>query len=255
MVVAVDEWKGLLFGEVGLVALWPQLHVTKCRTDVMARRSSSAGQSSPLVFRVDAAEVMWRIRDVLQSIAVTYDREAGAAVRFRSTAELFLVVAGNLSWVDRHSGSEEWLADLRGQVDRGWSGVDRPPNLVRLGLCGARLEDGGECPAELWHEPDAEVVQCPMCGAVVDVRRRRDEHLLRASAFRAPLSVVVEALAASGMRITVDQARKWTRREDKHGRPQLAHAAVRSDGVRLYEVGAVVRASNARRDTPRVAQR
>lgn len=239
---AVESWDDVA---QHLPDLLSQLHVTMCRQDRMSRQSGSGSVASErLVFRVDAQDVRWRIIEVLRRIALVRDREAGVTrFEMRSTQELLVVVLGHLPWVRKHAGADAWLADLAQMMGQGWAVVDRPPDLVLLGQCG-RMTEAGRCSAELWHEPDQDTVVCPLCGAVVDVHARRDASLKRAAQVRAPLSTVVSMLSSAGLRITLDQARKWTQRKDEHGRPILAPVAKRpSDGVALYEVGAVRAAS------------
>lgn len=241
--MSVDEWRKRL---ADLQDLWAELEVTQCRQDVMVRQSGSSTES-PLVMRLDATDVMWRIRDTLQTVASVYDIEAGQRIRYRDARELMHVLTLHAGWVDRHSGSPEWMDTLSGLARAGWQVVDRPPDMVRLGLCGGRTEDGEECRAEVWHEQGAERVQCQVCGATHDVGVRKDQDLSRAARFRAPLSVVVSVLASSGVRVTEAQARKWVQRRDSRGRPILEHASVRSDGVRLYELGSVLHLCGSRR--------
>lgn len=243
---AVESWDDVA---EHLPDLLSQLHVTMCRQDRMARFSGSGSVASErLVFRLDAQDVRWRILEVLRRIALVCDREAGV-VRFEmySTHALLVLVLGNLPWVRKHAGQKEWLGELASLMGQGWAAVDRPPDLILLGRCG-RITEAGECMAELWHEPDQETIVCPLCDAVVDVARRQGEHLARAARFRAPLSTVVAALSSAGIRITLEQARKWTQRKDRHGQALLAPVAHRpSDGVALYELGDVRRVSNRMR--------
>lgn len=240
---ALDDWDDIAEHLPGLLS---DLHVTMCRQDRMARFSGSGSVASErLVYRIDAQDVRWRIIGVLREVAVSRDRELGV-VRFemRSTQALLVMVLGHLPWVRKRAGADEWLARLGDLMRQGWSVVDRPPDLILLGRCG-RINEVGECRAELWHEPDQETIVCPMCDAVVDVARRQGDQLARAARFRAPLSTVVAALSQAGIRISLDQARKWTQRTDSHGRALLAPVAHRpSDGVALYELGHVVAASN-----------
>lgn len=240
----VDEWRALLSR---LPALWQELHVTKCRQDVIANRSASAVSSSPLVFRVDASEVQWRIRDLLQTIASRYDMQAGQVIRYRQPGELMVLLARHVAWVAKHADAEVWMDELSALDRQGWQVVNRPPDLIRLGVCGAALDDGFTCQAELWHEPGQTAVECPMCSTVTDVAHRKDQDLARAARYRAPLSVVVEALAATGVPVRLEQARKWTQRRDRHGRALLEPATTRADGTKLYEVGEVLRVATSRR--------
>lgn len=242
--MSVDEWRQRVRVLPGLLS---ELEVTKRREDVVSSQRSRATGQSPLVFRLGAAEVMSEIEALLRSVLVTYGLENGRCVVLDSLPRMLVRVGEHASWVDKHKRSGEWSSRLDGLIARGWSVVDTPPDRIRLGVCGARVAEGEDCPGELWREPDQVVVQCPLCGAVCDVRKRMDVALKRASAFRAPLSVVVQVLRSSGVKITHEQARKWTTRTDAHGRRLLSHVAVRSDGTKLYAVGDVIASLGARK--------
>ena len=242
--MSVDEWRQRVRMLPGLLS---ELEVTKRREDVVSSRRSRASGQSPLVFRLGAAEVMSEIEALLRSVLVTYGLENGRGVVLDSLPRMLVRVSEHASWVDKHKRSGEWSSRLDELIARGWSVVDTPPDRIRLGVCGAPIAEGEDCPGELWREPDQVVVQCPLCGAVCDVRERMDVALKRASAFRAPLSVVVQVLRSSGVKITHEQARKWTTRTDAHGRRLLSHVAVRSDGTKLYAVGDVIASLGARK--------
>lgn len=251
--MSVDSWRSALRT---IPTLWPELHVTKCRQDVMTRHSGSASGGAPIVYRFEAAEVQDAIRGLLQSILITFDRESGGAFRYRSMSDLILDCTRNASWIDRHAGSEEWFATLRDLIADGWRAVDRPPDLIRVGLCEAPLADSHEtCTAELWSEPEQLAMTCPLCGAAVDVAGRRDASINRVAAARVPLSIAVKTLSDAGVKVTLEQARNWTKRKDKHGRLLLTHVAERKDRTRLYRLGDVQELASRRRTATRAKAR
>ena len=238
--VTVGQWRSLVRQ---VPSIWDQLEITK-RKQTSARARGGAGRADHLwVMRYEAADLMWQIEALLRTICTVYFRESSQPIRFLQVAEMVARLDEHASWVVNHSEGESWSASLARLIDAAWAEIDNPPDLIRIGECGALRADGSVCASDLWHEAGQEVVQCKVCGAVVQVRERRDQALARAADFKAPLSTVVQALQKSGVRVTMAQARSWTQRRGKKDR-RLNHVDVNHDGVRLYTVGDVMKAAS-----------
>lgn len=242
--MSVDAWRKRLRDVQGL---WPELTVTKRRQDVVANRVRSGGGEQPLVFRRTVFELMCDIEVLLREMCVTYARKSRSTPRFMGVGEMVSVLLAHVGWVDRHAGSGEWAARLDDFIWQAWQAIDRPPDLIRLGVCGQECAGGVTCEGELWHEPGDKAVQCPQCLVVVDVAERRDAYLRRAAAYRAPLAVVVKTLQASGVRVSLTQARQWAARRDRAGHRLLEPATVRADGTQLFALGDVLRVCDTRK--------
>ncbi|MCQ9367964.1 hypothetical protein NQ036_06860 [Brevibacterium sp. 91QC2O2] len=243
--MSVSEWRGLLDRTW---QVWAELHVSKCRMDVMpARGGSSAGAPAPM--RFGAADVQERIRGVLVEIATAYARDYRVRrVVDRDIRGLLDMVRQSVLWVDKHEGSAQWYARLRALVDEGWSVVDRPADLACLGVCGLPVGDPAEtCETQVWCEQGDKRVQCPGCAGWHDVQEVRDRKLMRASAARMPLSQAVLIVRASGLSITEVQARHWTKRKDGAGKPRLKSVGTNGAGVKLYRIGDVIAAKGRAR--------
>lgn len=230
-----------------------QLHVSKCRQDRMTRRGGGS-PSTPLVYRVDASEAMARIREVLQGIAVAWAKDHKAsAIYVKTPKDLVVFISGRLEWVTKHQLSPFWEESLSSNVRRGWSVVDVPTELMKLGMCGADV-DGEICRTELWHKETETRVQCPRCKAMWSVLDRRQEHIDDAAEETLPLSQAVLALAEYGMALTLRQAQGWTERVNPStGEPWLMPVASDGAGVRLYRMGdvAAIAADPPRRGRPK----
>lgn len=218
------------------VEVLAQLHVSKCRQDRVSRRGGGS-PSTPLVYRVDASESMARIREVLQGIGIAWAKDHKAtAIYVSSPVELARFIGARLSWVTKHQMAPFWEEALASAVREAWKVVDVPDDLVRMGVCGADLDDG-PCMVELWHDADQSRVECPRCGTVWSVAERQQADIQSAAEVELPLSQAVTALAEYGMSVTYRQARRWTQTiNPETGQPWLVPTREDGKGVRLYRM-------------------
>lgn len=116
--------------------------------------------------------------------------------------------------------------------------VDRPPDRVYAGPCGARyltLEGTAVCDAELYARPGAPDVECRRCGARHDVTSRRDAMLARVAELELPAVDLARTLTAlTGATLTATAIRKWKERG------VIEACRVNVKGQPLYRVGDVL---------------
>lgn len=241
------SWDARDIGRMGLAqllpvaaALWSELEVTKRREDRTstsgARRSSS---TTPFVFRLGAAEVMDELAAVLRGIVIAWRAEHREGHRFEGVPALVETLAAHVPWVEKHSRAEEWRLALQAACAEGLRLIDVPPERIFLGRCGSPLEGGVACSVELWPAMGEASAVCPGCGRVWDVGRRTSEALRRVDRWVAPLPRVIELLRGAGVKVTYEQARKWTQRTDPRGRALLSAVGRDASGAKLYRLGDV----------------
>jgi hypothetical protein len=82
-------------------------------------------------------------------------------------------LAGHTDWLRHRREAPEAFAIIAA-AERVVVAISIPPGERRwLGQCGADLDDGGECDAELYAKPGATAATCRTCGTRHDARDRR----------------------------------------------------------------------------------
>ena len=141
----------------------------------------------------------------------------------------------------------ELLDTLEGAVRKLWSAVDRRPDIIALGQCGA-VHEGVPCPGVLRAQKGETYTRCRICGRSENVEELRQERFASAWEHFMPLSEVVQAARSAGHAINPRSARRWAEQG------QLSVLRYREDGTALYSPGQVVDAHQrmqAKRGRPR----
>lgn len=124
----------------------------------------------------------------------------------------------------RHPNAADLVDDLEQLARRVESMVDRRPAGVYVGPCdqpdiAARLEDGvvrlepGWCGVDLYARLGDATVTCEACGAVYDVRHRRAWLRKAAEDVWTYPALIVQAVAALDVDLTLDRLYKWISRD------------------------------------------
>lgn len=153
------------------------------------------------------------------------------AGRLRNTAEsetAYLV--GSMTWLAGHPEFAEELIGLHGRIV---AAVDRPPDLVYLGVCSA-VRDGQECPEDLYAEWGAPVAKCRACGRQHDVRQRRDVLLAAIADQLAAATDIARGLSGLDMNVTAERIRQWK------ARGRIIERGPNYQGQPLFRVGDVL---------------
>jgi hypothetical protein len=126
--------------------------------------------------------------------------------------------------------------------------VDRPPDLVFLGICSYRDPDADEdCTEDLYAEWGKDFATCRKCKHHHRVTERRSTLIAAVRDQLATASDVARGLSGLDMKVTAERIRQW-----KHRGRIFAHVTTH-DGVPLYRVGDVidlVLAEKDRKPTP-----
>ncbi|SEB43395.1 hypothetical protein SAMN04489727_1709 [Amycolatopsis tolypomycina] len=219
--------------------------------DTLARRDHTGSDSIGAVsghsrfeidFHAKAAELKVTIDGLLITWAVDVARRNGRELAATTVRGAAAWLAKEPALIAAHPDAAKLADQLRKVVRSAWRVVDRDPDAVYLGQCGNLLpsEDGEPvvCPADMYVPPGLEVVQCRACGAVWDVRPRRDHLLSHVDDQLATPPEIARALSAVGQPVTVDQIYGHIHRQhltrhpphplDKRARPRYRVGDVRA---------------------------
>jgi hypothetical protein len=194
------------------------------------RRRTRAGQ--PLPYNADAARVLDTVTRRLRDRA----RALAPARSFALTPARVLAVwllehtQQALAW-DQALDTATTMAAVAKQID---DITDRPPMVLYAGVCGGRRASGTTCEAELYAEPGAATVTCPLC------RTRRDVDARRAIMRRhidGMLLNLGETVRLASYFEQVDRARARKLLDAWRRRGRIAPAGTDRQGRELYSFG------------------
>lgn len=111
---------------------------------------------------------------------------------------LVLWLRERLTWI----AGQEWALDFVQGVESAHAKLERlfdnPPDREAIGRCGADLPDGSACPEVMAAEKGAVQHECPRCGALHDVKARREEMLGQAADLTVTTAEAVRLLRVDG---------------------------------------------------------
>lgn len=126
----------------------------------------------------------------------------------------------NISWLRHHQDGPQVVDDVIRAVDAVKRAIDKPPERVYVGRCGApKLDEDGrevDCQAEVYARPGAPLAVCggpDGCGASWDVEERRAWLLEAARDQLENASTIARAVTAlGGQEVTPERIWKWKER-------------------------------------------
>lgn len=179
-------------------ALVRELEVTFARLHRLGG-SGARGAETPVVFHVAAADAAWTLANVIGTWAASLAEDRGLVLDLRrqrvltpakyqrDPADPYLppndVASLSARWLLVNIGSvrmseagAELMDEIIDAVRHARHVVDRPPDLLAAGPCGAE-----GCESVLYFPAHAEIVTCRECGAEHDVEQRREWMIATAS--------------------------------------------------------------------------
>ena len=199
-------------------------------------KTGNGGRSSvvPLAFDARASEAGYVLRNTLVGwVRMLVEREPDDIWPADTPSFMAAWISVRLSRLIVHPAAQEACEEITAAVAEAERVVDRRPDRVYVGPCGADLDDG-PCPRDLYAPPGARVVRCPACDTEWNVARRREELLGKvvdqlAGAVQAAhiLTHLAAPLRASTVRKWGERGRLVSHGTDPHGHP-------------LYRVGDVL---------------
>jgi hypothetical protein len=232
-----------LAGAGRVLGLLDELDVTRSRQDVLNADGFNAHGSHPDPMRPDIAHLV----DVAANTITTWARllhedhphlRAPAGTTRDAAVWVAQLPAVILA---RHVGAGEFYRDVAALAARIRAAIDRRPDLVYSGPCGA-LDGPDTCPGHLYARPGQDAVRCPLCGTRYAVADRREWMLRRALDVNVPGAVALgwtrllmgQTVPAGTWRSWLSRRRIVSRGTDRHGRPVYRFGDVH-DLVRGYQ--------------------
>lgn len=226
------------------------LQDTRFKLDNVAttNQGTSTPGVRPLPFNFAASELLDKARAVLSAVARDFvdnhphlreQRPPGIA----ATAEW---LAGYGSRLAVQVGAGDMLNAIDHLVREIRRMIDRAPERIYLGVCGALLppgEDGsiGRCPAELYGAPERRSVRCAGCRREHDAHERWLDIQARVRESLATAAEIAGAMASLyGRQLNVKTIRTWAQRGTI---VTYGHDAA---GVALHHVGEVLSVAASR---------
>jgi hypothetical protein len=168
----LGELVGALRELPGLLA---ELDITLSRQDTLAARGGVGRQTgAPLPFQPEASALASSATTTLTTWArAVHEHNSHLRPPAGTTADAVAWLAGWPSLLALHPAADELHADITGLADQIRYRVDRRPDRVYSGPCGAPTDEG-PCPGHLYAHAGATVVACPVCRAGHDVAERRE---------------------------------------------------------------------------------
>jgi hypothetical protein len=133
----------------------------------------------PLVFNVDASNLLAELTSYLTGVAGAVADRLGEPVRYLTAVVSARYLLSRVDRLNTFRGIGELHDVLGGHVANVVKLVDVPVQPVYLGVCGATscADDvpSGPCDAVLWASPTETTTRCKVCGATHSVETRKVE--------------------------------------------------------------------------------
>lgn len=213
-------------GGPGLLA---ELEITLARQDKLGSHPGigHAATEPALPFRPDASGLASRAGNMITTWArAVHEHNPHLQAPAGTSAQAAGWLAGLPNLLALHPAADELHADLTGLAEEIRGFIDRWPDRVYSGPCGADT-DAGPCPGHLYAHAGQGFVTCPACGAQHEVAMRRAWMTGRARDL-----LVTAPVALGWARLLLDHTippgtwRSWLSRRrvlahgtDQHGRP------------------------------------
>jgi len=217
-----------------LPTLLDELDVTITRQSRMVAANGARPTERPLPYAVEASRAHAALAEALTRWAGVYGvaRFGTGIARSGAPRACARYLVAMLPAVARHPDAGQMSNELGRHAERGRRMIDRPPDVMYVGICSA-----GGCDRDLYAHVDAPMITCPQCGAGHDVAERRQVMLNAVEDELATTVEIVRAVATygpDGAVLRVATVSKWRQR----GR--LVIRGVSRRGEPLYRVGDVL---------------
>lgn len=184
--------------------------------DTLTRRDHTGSDSIGAVsgaskYEVDFHAKAAELKDTIDELITTWAVDVAARHGRQLTAT---TIRGAAAWLAKepkllaaHPDVATFADQLHKVVRSVKKVIDRDPEKVFLGQCGGQVTaEGGAtmCEADIYAPPGRDVVQCQACGAVWDVRWRRDRLLSAVDDQLATPPEIARALSKLGQPVTVN---------------------------------------------------
>lgn len=217
-----------------------ELEITLARlTRYGDRGDGSPSTTALLPFDLRASEASRVLRNTLVGWIRVLDEDSGdwPADDLTAMSRWLLTRVDQLA---RHEAGDQAANEIGAAVAEVRRVVDRPPDQIYAGICGAPL-DGADvatsatmCDADLYALPGRGYVTCRACGASYGVEDRRQYLLDELEGTLATATEIARGISRLGQPVTAERIRQWKARE------RLEACGVNLRGDPLYRVGDVL---------------
>ncbi|GAB3459136.1 hypothetical protein [Actinophytocola sediminis] len=155
--------------------LLAELDITLSRQDTLVAPGAASRRTSiPLPFRPEASALASSAATTITTWARdVHEQNTHLRPPAGTTTDAAVWLTRWPNLLAMHPAADELHADLTGLADQIRHRVDRRPDRVYSGPCGAPTEEG-PCPGHLYAHAGAGLVVCPVCRAGHDVAERRE---------------------------------------------------------------------------------
>lgn len=222
------------------------LEITLTRQDRFGTRNGSRSAEKPVPFNHKASTASGRLLSVLRYWANRVARETGDNRPPSDLAPLATWLRPKVGWLRYHEEGARAHTTILDAVADVRRVIDRPPDLVYAGPCGATPEDADEeCLEDLYAFPGASYVSC-RCGTVWDVQERRRWLLDAAEDQLATTKEISRALTQYAFTVTESMIRNYEHRG------LIARRGTKGRAT-LFRIGDVLDVATRVVDKPRAA--
>lgn len=148
-------------------AVVAELEITFTRQSVTsAGRDGGKSAETPLPYGAAASDAVRQLTDVLRTWARAIDPDLS---RTCSAVTAATHLRRRINQVRQHAMAEKIYDQVTAAIAHAYEVIDREPDLVPAGQCGADLPDGTRCEETLYGDPARSTVRCDVCGTSRDL--------------------------------------------------------------------------------------
>jgi hypothetical protein len=223
--------------------LWREMETTLTRQSQTGTGNGGKNSVRPLPFDVTASEVSAEVKTCLVNWARTFTHGDWPDDTVVSICAWLLARDQRIRG---HEEAPEFVDEIADVVHRLRRLIDLRPEMVYLGACPARVgEDVELCLHQMYARKRDESYDCPgepgiPCGAVYNVKARRDELLLLAADQHATVGTCAKVLGLFGLEVKAETIWNWVRPRTVRGvtyPPKVWAVATTDTGESMYRVG------------------
>lgn len=187
---------------------------------------------TPLPYDERVSRVLGMLDYLLRGVALDL---LGALPPDTTTAKVAASLLRHMRELRRDEGAGYAWRNITSTLRRARDLVDRPPDQVYAGPCGADLGDGMVCERDLYVPAGAREVTCPECGSVDDVEERRELMRHAVEDVLAPIPAISGLIMNHlGKQVTSSMIRNY------RARKAITPRGTDRDGRELFRIGDVI---------------
>ena len=184
--------------------LLDELDVTITRQDQVTERQPGKSNEKPMMFNERASQAKYRLLNVL--------RYSANLLGLPTTGHLERDLVTRMHVIRMHDAAAAIYRAIDEGVRKAKQAIDRPAEKVFAGPCNTEVRGLGAtalCSADLYARVGKAEVTCRECGAVHDVKARREWMLSEVRHYDADAALMAGILTSFGLQIDSSTIRKY----------------------------------------------